>query len=502
MTADAAQDLAGGLGLGDWSASLAAIGRLPRDTASDVEKALQLARCFNEAVVRPAHLAIDAAVQDDPDYLASDFIREAARWRLFSRWLPRMFGGDGWNFMSLYAFLEELSSVCVGLANVIGVHYLGVSTLTATWNARLMARVFADVCASERAGQPHLISLALTEPGAGTDMEETELIDRARIGTSAQRQPNGDYRLNGRKVFISNGHVSTWHMVVTCEDRHRPADTGLVLAVRNGDPGFEFGTHENKMGQKACVASELVFSDCRVPNERVAYAPQDSARLDVVHRDVVQTVIDYVVSSTRAGVGAFAAGVAFGSYRTARQYAAGKRLPCGRLIEQQWAQSLLAEMAKNAQLARQAWLESACANSMGGMFPFLLKAPVLQLERYAFGPLYRGCSRLLMRLPWVTHQQQLRYLKRYPRAQQYSVSGLASLAKFACSDLGMVNAGLALELMGADGLRHSQGAEKFLRDAKLLQIYEGTNQLNRINLFKCRLRLDPKVRVFLREGTA
>lgn len=485
-------------GLADWSASLAGVQRLPRGVIDDVERARALARRFNDEVVRPAALALDAAVQDDPTHLPQDFIRQASAWRLYSRWLPRLVGGEGWSFLSLYAFLEEVSACCVGLANVIGVHYLGAATLMATWNMRLVQEIFRDVAEGDRCGAPRLISLAITEPNAGTDMEETVLIDRARIGTVAEPLPDGGYRLNGRKVFISNGHVSRWHMVVTNEDRRSPADTGVVLVLRTGDAGFAFGRQENKMGQKACVASELVFTDCRVAPERVAFCPRDSVAMGAVHREMVQLVIDYVVSSTRAGVGAFAAGVAWGSYRTALDYARLRVLPAGRLIEQQWAQSLLAEMAKNAQLAREAWVESACANSLGGLYPLMLSTPVMQLDKHGPGPLVRLAGTAL-RHEAATRLMRDRYMKRYRPDWQDNVSGLASMAKFACSDLGIENAGLALELMGADGLRHGGGAEKFLRDAKLLQIYEGTNQLNRINYFKCSLRPDADVRVFLRE---
>ena len=76
-------------------------------------------------------------------------------------------------------------------------------------------------------------------------------------------------------------------------------------------------------------------------------------------------------------------------------------------------------------------------------------------------------------------------------------SGWASLSKFAGTDLGIKNCHLALELMGQAGLRQDRWAEKFLRDSKLLQIYEGTNQLNRLNLFKCMVAPGaPEARVF------
>jgi alkylation response protein AidB-like acyl-CoA dehydrogenase len=79
-------------------------------------------------------------------------------------------------------------------------------------------------------------------------------------------------------------------------------------------------------------------------------------------------------------------------------------------------------------------------------------------------------------------------------------SGMASLAKFAGTDAGIKNCHMAIELMGQAGLRHDMRVEKYLRDAKLLQIYEGTNQLNRLNLFKCLIaRSIPHVSQFEKE---
>ena len=69
----------------------------------------------------------------------------------------------------------------------------------------------------------------------------------------------------------------------------------------------------------------------------------------------------------------------------------------------------------------------------------------------------------------------------------YYTSGFGSMAKIVGTDMGMRNSQLALELTGQAGIRHDRGIEKRLRDAKLLQIYEGTNQLNQINLFNCHI---------------
>jgi acyl-CoA dehydrogenase len=69
----------------------------------------------------------------------------------------------------------------------------------------------------------------------------------------------------------------------------------------------------------------------------------------------------------------------------------------------------------------------------------------------------------------------------------HRTSGWGSLSKFAATDIGIKNCQMALDLMGQAGLRHDHSVEKIYRDAKLLQIYEGTNQLNRLNLFNCHI---------------
>ena len=488
--------------LAGWSAALAAVSDLPSMVRQDVVDAIELAQRFNAEVVRPQALHLDKLALNDPSLLPTDLIRQANEWGLFTLWLPTLFGGRGWNFLSLYAFLEEVSSACAGVANVIGVHYMGVATLTASWNLRLAARILGEVRQGELTGRPCLISLAVNEPLAGTDVSDTQLLDRSAVATQARMQADGSYLLDGCKTWISNGHVSRWHMVVAYEDLQHPSDTMVILAVRSDAKGFSLGVLEDKIGQKVCVASELVFEQCAVPADQVAIAPSLTKGLKRPHREISQTLLDYIASCTRSGVGAFAAGVARGAMEATRDYAARKVLPSGRLIEQQWAQSMLAEMSQNAALARQAYLESALANGMGGLFSLMFYRPLYWADQLAPGMLWRFAAGLVLRLPGGTQRMQRRFLDEQPREWQKLTSGLASLAKVASSDMAMANIRLALDLTGADGLRHDVGIEKRLRDAKILQIYEGSNQLNRINLFKCRVRPDEGVRVFVREDQA
>ena len=463
---------------------LAALRTLPRALGDHVAAAVALARRFNDEVVRPCHREIDRRVEAEPGWVPRELVHAASAWGLYTAWLPRAVGGRGWSTMSLYAFLDEISTVCVGVANVIGVHYLGVTTLCATWNTRLVRRVLDEVVAGERRGEPCLVSLAITEPGAGTDMEETELLARIRPGTVATRTAGG-YRIDGRKVFISNGHVSTWHVVICCEDRARAAETGVVVAVRDGTPGFSLGAIEHKMGQKACVASELVFDGCHVDDARVAIDRRQIAAMGRPPRDVFQQVIDYVVSSTRAGVGAFGAGVARGAYQAACAFARRRRPDGTRPVDEQCVRMRLADLRTNAELARLAWQEAAWANCGHGLFRDLHRRGTFALGRRVPARLVGAVAARVLDHPWTTRLLRWRNFTSYPRAAAELTSGWGSLSKVVGSDLAVASADLALELIGPEGTRHDGGVEKLVRDAKLLQIYEGTNQLNRLNLFKC-----------------
>jgi alkylation response protein AidB-like acyl-CoA dehydrogenase len=481
----------------DISCSLKALRRMPKAVIGETGRAVELARRFNVEVIKPRALELDLQKQQDPDHLPWDFVEEANRWGFYTMFIPRLFGGGGVNFPALSYVIEEMASGCTGMANLVGVHYLGVATLCASWNIRLMNRLLRESVEGHRSGKPCLISLAVTEPDAGTDVEEVELVRKARVSCHAEKVKGG-YLVNGRKIFISNGHLSTWHMLIAYEDLKHPETTMVMLAVRNGMPGFSFGRQEHKMGQKACPASELIFEDCFVPDENVCFnARQASSHAAGGVEEVMMQVIDYVVSGSRAGVGGFGTGVARGAFEEALRFAAGTEVDGKLLINHEWAQCLLAEMYKNVAVSRLTYVETNYANSLYGMFKILNWRPLYYFMKYAPSFFLDRVMQPLLGLPAVTLLFRKIYFDWQPSAFTRRTSGWASLCKFAATDAGVRNCQLALEMMGRAGLRHEGRAEKHLRDSKLLQIYEGTNQLNRLNLFKCLIAPSvPQARVF------
>lgn len=489
--------------LEDAIVSLQALQRIPRAVLRETRQALEEAKRFNREVIRPRALELDRRMQEEPDYLPWDFVQEANRRGFYTMFIPKLFGGKGYNIPALSCVLEELASACTAMANLVGVHYLGVDTLAASWNMRLMNKIMRDVVEGEKVGEPRLVSLAITEPEAGTDVEEVELLNKAKVTCHVERVKGGRL-VNGRKIFISNGHLSTWHMLVGYEDLQRPEETTVMLAVRTGTKGFSFGRMEKKMGQRACPASELIFEDCFVPEENVCF---DYGYMDKMRRwpgrpkrsvvEYTSQVIHYVLSTSRAGVAGFATGVARGAYEEALRFAVETEVGGRRLIDQEWARCLLAEMYKNVALARLSYVETNYANSLYGMFKVLQRKPMFYLMKLAPAKLLDTLVAPFLNLGAVTWLFRKICLDGQKDEEMQRTSGWASLSKFAASDIGLRNCQLALDLMGKAGVLFDRRAEKHLRDSKLLQIYEGTNQLNRLNLFNCLIgRSLPGVRAF------
>ncbi|MGE5416546.1 MAG: acyl-CoA dehydrogenase family protein [Acidobacteriota bacterium] len=469
--------------------------QLPKAMINETKVVIAMARKFNDEVVRPRALELDRRTHEDPDYLPWELVEEANRRNLYSIGIPKLFGGRGYNLPALSHLLEELSSECVGIANVVGVHYLGVAGICASGNTRLCNKIFRDVRRGEKTGEPCIISLAITEPSAGTDVEDVELIDRGNIRCHAKKVKGG-YIVNGTKVFISMGHVSTWCMLVAYGELKKPGDTVVSMMVKTGTKGFSFGRHENKMGQRVCPASELVFEDCFIPDENVLVDPCQADTFPKSYRDFHSKYLDYVLCITRPAVCAFATGVARGAYERAVKFASETEVNGELLINQEWAQSMLAEMYRNIFLSRLAYVEGNYANGLYGMYGLLQQKFIYYYLKYTPQICIDIFTSPFLNMKFSTRIMRSIYFNQSSRDQQFS-SGLASLAKITGTDTGVKVSQMALEMMGQAGLRQDQGAEKFLRDSKLLQIYEGTNQLNRLSLFKNHIgRLYDQVKMF------
>lgn len=239
--------------------------------------------------------------------------------------------------------------------------------------------------------------------------------DAAGIQTMAVKK--GDkYILNGTKQWITNGGEADIYTVMAVTDRSRGARGVSCFIVEKGYPGFKFGKKEKKLGIRASATRELIFEDCEVPAENLISREGMGFILAMKTFDV-----------SRPGIAAQGVGLAQGALDEAINYAR-QRIQFGRpIIANQGLQWMLAEMATQIEAAR-ALTYSVCRTIDKGL---------------------------------------------------KDVSKLSAMCKLFATDVAMDVATKAVQVFGGYGFMREYPVEKMMRDAKILQIYEGTNQIQR-----------------------
>jgi alkylation response protein AidB-like acyl-CoA dehydrogenase len=324
---------------------------------------------------------------------------------------------------------EEFATECGGLALLLLAHNLGVAPLLLSGSFRnYFLHLIPLYFKSYVLGKPDCMAFAITEPGAGSDVEETEGGAKAKLITTAKYDPEKKgYILNGQKCFISDGAVAD-KVTVYAKLEDEGIESWTCFLVERGMKGFSVGRSERKMGQRASDASELIFDNLFVPNKNVV----GKVRAGWANN---RNVLNY----SRPVVGAMALGHGRGAFERCLEFCRKTYLGPKRLIEYQDVQLELADMAISLWAAR----------SM----------------------IWQSCKQF--------------------RCYQ---SGSASAKVFA-SDTAFKVCNQAMELMGDHGYLHSNGVERLWRDSRLTQIYEGTNQINRLALFEHHLSTDFKMPV-------
>jgi len=241
--------------------------------------------------------------------------------------------------------------------------------------------------------------------------------DASAIRTTATRQGEG-YVLNGTKQWITNGGEAEIYTVIAITDRTKGPRGASALIVEKGAPGFDFGKKEKKMGIRASATRELVFQDCFVPKE------------NLIAREGMGFIVTMrTFDRTRPGVGAQGVGLAQGALDEAVRYAREREQFGKKIISFQAIQHLLADMATQVEAAR---------------------ALVYSVARY---------------------------IDRSENPKE--ISKVSGMAKVFASDVAMKVTTDAVQVFGGYGYMREYPVEKMMRDAKILQIYEGTNQVQR-----------------------
>jgi len=451
-------------------------------------------RQFCREHLAPYILSEDRKNAADPNYISWDLLRLAGRHGQLSVYIPKFMGGTALASPFLICpNVEEEAAVDTGYSGMLGGHGLGLTALMMSLNMRILQQVAEKIAANENSERPYVIDCAITEPTAGTDVEEVELYPKARLFCQAKKVAGGVV-LNGRKVFISTGHMASEHVVLMPFDLKDPINNYGGFLVPGNAKGFSLGRKERKMGHLISTVSELIFEDCFVPDENIIMSTLEFPEFK--DRNQFQLILEMVLGITRTAVGAMGTGNARGSFERVLALAKKTTYRGRTLVNQQWAQAILTNMFMNAMMARSVYLETTFAlltnieSTLSRSIPSFMNTEfVKKLFNTAF-------YKKILHSNWLRKFMMGRILDT-PLDNRARIQFMSSMAKVVGSDMAMENGHLAVEFLSRAGLRHDRGIEKGFRDAKLLQIFEGTNQLNRLNMFKHYIaRHIPGVEVF------
>ncbi|MCK9222698.1 MAG: acyl-CoA dehydrogenase family protein [Limnochordia bacterium] len=239
--------------------------------------------------------------------------------------------------------------------------------------------------------------------------------DASAISTTATL--DGDhYVLNGTKQWITNGGEAEIYTIIAMTDRNKGARGASAFIVEKGTEGFSFGKKENKMGIRASATRELVFENCSIPKENL-----------LAKEGMGFIVAMKTFDKTRPGIGAQAVGIAQGALDYAVNYARERKQFGKSIASFQAVSHMLADMATQIEAARA-----------------LVYATARMIDSGA-----------------------------------KNVSKEAAMAKVFASDVAMKVTTDAVQILGGYGYMKEYPVEKMMRDAKITQIYEGTNQIQR-----------------------
>ncbi|HDD43390.1 MAG TPA: acyl-CoA dehydrogenase [Candidatus Desulfofervidus auxilii] len=239
--------------------------------------------------------------------------------------------------------------------------------------------------------------------------------DAGGIQTTAIK--NGDYYIiNGTKQWITNAGEAEIYVIIALTDKKKGPRGASAFILEKGDLGFSFGKKEKKMGIRASTTGDLIFEDCRIPKERLL----GKEGMGFI---IALKTLDYA----RPGVGALAVGLAQAALDEAVKFARQRKQFGQPIISFQAVGHMLAEMATQIEAAR--------------------------------ALTYTICK----------------YIDTNPK----DFTKYAAMAKLFASDVAMKVTTDAVQVLGGYGYMRDYPVEKMMRDAKILQIYEGTNQIQR-----------------------
>ncbi len=345
---------------------------------------------------------------EDEDHIPEEIVDKMRELGLFGLSIPEEYDGLGLGVLGECLVYEELSKANACFRTRVGTNNgIGSQGILLDGTEEQKQRYLPKLASGEWTS-----CFALSEPEAGSDA--------ANVQTTAELK-GGEWVLNGRKHFITNGSVSDMACVFCLTDKAKRAKGGITaFIVEKTDPGFFVGTIERKMGMRGSHTCELIFDNCRIPADRVIGGEK---MIGQGFKTAMKTL-----DKGRLTMGASALGSAQKLLDLSVDYAK-QRIQFGKPIaEFQAIQFKLAEMATNIYAARQMLYHAACLRDTKGS----------------------------------------------------AIIKEASMVKLFCTEMAARVADEAVQIFGGMGYMKDFPVERYYRDLRLTRIYEGTSEIQKV----------------------
>jgi acyl-CoA dehydrogenase len=346
-------------------------------------------------------------------------IREAREWGLHGLDQIQRLGTDADGQLGVI-YAEELHWGCAGMALAISASSLAAAGIASSGTPEQIARWVPECFGTD--DEIKLGAYAVTEPQAGSDVKSLK---------STAELDGDEWVLNGTKVFISNGGIADVTVVVATVDPELGHRGQASFIVPKGTPGFSQGKKESKLGIRASHTGEVILEDVRVPVEHLLGGMDKLNRKLERARSGQSSNASNALATfeiTRPIVGASALGIAQAAYEWTLGYLGGREENGVPLLETQRIQQVLADVATEIEAARL----------------------------------------LVQRASWMG------------RNGIPMTGGQGSMSKLKAGDVTMWATTTLMDLVGPDAWNTEYPLEKFFRDAKIYQLFEGTAEIQRL----------------------
>ena len=366
----------------------------------------------NEITEQVAHTARDFAQQhikpyvmewDESQTFPLEVFKEMGKLGLMGVFVPEEYGGAGLGYFEYNEIIQEISKVCGSIGLSLAAHNsLCTGHILSFGNEAQKQKYLPKLSTAE-----HIGAWGLTEPNTGSDAGNMKCT---------AVQDGNEWVINGTKCWITHGNSSDVAVVICRTGEPRTRDNSTAFIVERSTPGFSAGKKENKLGMRASETSEMVFDNCRIPDEN---------RLGGIGEGFKQAM--KVLDGGRISIAALSLGIAKGAYEASVQYSKERHQFDQPIANFQGISFKLADMATDISAA-ELLIAQCCDRKMRGE----------------------------------------------------NITKESAMAKYYASEVAVKVSTDAVQIFGGYGYTKDFPVEKFYRDSKLCTIGEGTSEIQKI----------------------